>query len=349
MTRYRTISIDHRANNFDALRLILAAMVVVHHLGILSQEASIGWMTHISASFAVEAFFVVSGYLVTMSFENSTSIQSYAIKRLRRIYPAYFVVVVLAAVTLSMFSTLSMGDYFRSREFWRYLGFNLIFSNFAAPSLPGVFVSNFTPAVNGSLWTIKIEIVFYCLVPILVWAVRKVGYRIPLLLLIGASLAWRWGFTALAATSHSKFYGDLSRQLPGQMAFFAGGAWTYYRSRTGGGMPFLLAVLGLVAYVSIDAQVGQFFQPLDVTAIVYWVALECPKLPSLARHGDFSYGTYLCHFPVIQLAIWLGMFHLSTTLAVVAVIAAVAVCTACSWHFVEKPMLLFRAKAAASS
>jgi peptidoglycan/LPS O-acetylase OafA/YrhL len=168
-------------------------------------------------------------------------------------------------------------------------------------------------------------------------------------MLIVASLAWRWGFEALAADHQSKFYGELAKQLPGQMAFFAGGAWTYYRSRAGGGIPVLLAVCGLAAYVCVEGPFGEFLHPLDVTLIVYWAAMECPRLPSLARYGDFSYGTYLCHFPLIQLAIWLGLFQLSTTLAVFAVMVALAACAACSWYCVERPMLFSRAKAAISS
>jgi peptidoglycan/LPS O-acetylase OafA/YrhL len=42
---------------------------------------------------AVKSFFVISGFLIFMSFERSESIASYAKKRAQRIYPAYFTVV----------------------------------------------------------------------------------------------------------------------------------------------------------------------------------------------------------------------------------------------------------------
>src|SRR5260370_895587 len=101
-----------RDNNFDALRLIFASMVVVYHLGRLSQAVGLGWTSRVSATFAVQAFFVVSGFLVTMSFENSSSIRSYTLKRLRRIAPAYVLVVVLAALSLSLISDLPAHEYF---------------------------------------------------------------------------------------------------------------------------------------------------------------------------------------------------------------------------------------------
>src|SRR5882757_3200354 len=90
-----------RDNNFDALRLIFASMVVVFHVGVLANVASLGRLPqYVSATFAVQAFFVVSGFLVTMSYENTRSLRSYALKRLRRIAPAYIVVVVGAALLL---------------------------------------------------------------------------------------------------------------------------------------------------------------------------------------------------------------------------------------------------------
>ncbi|MFX9097300.1 acyltransferase family protein, partial [Acinetobacter baumannii] len=78
-----------RENNFDLLRFGLASIVVLFHTSRLSQAASLSWMQHyFSATFAVEAFFTVSGFLIFMSYERSHSLLSYAKKRARRIFPA---------------------------------------------------------------------------------------------------------------------------------------------------------------------------------------------------------------------------------------------------------------------
>jgi len=326
-------------NNFDALRLFFASMVVVHHMGILSQLSSLEWLTHVSASFAVQAFFVVSGFLVTMSFERSSSYASYASKRIRRIAPAYIAVVTGAALALVAMSTLPAREYFTDREFWRYVLFNLGLANFAAPSLPGVFQSNPVTAINGSLWTIKIEVLFYCMVPICVLAVRRFGYSKVLISVFIASIIWKAGFNAAAELTNRNLYAELAKQLPGQMSFFVGGAWAYYRTRQGFGISAFYAALGVATYVFDLGRFNDAVEPVAITAIVYWLAICAPRLPPLGKYGDFSYGTYLYHFPLVQVTIALGLFAWSPLVGVVTVVVAVASCAMLSWRFIENPLL----------
>jgi len=328
-----------RENNFDALRLIFASMVVVFHVGLLSQAPSLALATQVSATFAVQAFFVVSGFLVTMSFENSSSLITYAKKRLRRILPAYFLVVVTAALALCAMSTFAPADYFGHREFWRYLGFNLVLSNFSAPSLPGVFQSNVEAAVNGSLWTIKIEVAFYCVVPLLVWAVRRFGMARAIATVFVASLLWKVGFSLAFASLGSEIYAKLAKQLPGQLSFFVGGAWAYYRTRAGARLPGWAAALGVVAYFFAAGTLLDVVAPMAVTAIVYWAAVGASSLPRVGKHGDFSYGVYLYHFPLVQVFVALGVFQWSPLAACLMLAALVAGTAVASWFLVEEPML----------
>jgi len=328
-----------RENNFDALRLIFASMVVLYHIGVLSQATSLAWSLRVSAAFAVQAFFVVSGFLVTMSFENSSSIKSYISKRLRRIAPAYIAVIFSAALGLSAISTLPLGEYFANREFWRYVAFNLVLSNFSAPDLPGVFQSNYISAVNGSLWTIKIEVAFYCVVPAVVWATRRAGPLKVLATIFIASTIWKLGFNAAANATGLDIYEKLAKQLPGQMSFFAGGAWAYYRTRGGKSISGLVAAAGVIVYALSDGWFHDLSAPLAVTAVVYWAAVAGPRLPPAAKHGDFSYGVYLYHFPLIQAFIALGLFQWSPLTGWMATVTFVVFCAVISWRFVESPSL----------
>ena len=123
----RAAAVRLRENNFDTLRFLFASMFVFFRVGMLSEVPSLSVLhNYVSSAFAVQAFFVVSSFLVTMSFENSSSVRSYAEKQIRRIAPAYVVVVIGAAFLLSMVTTLPVANYFDSRDFWSYVGFNLL-------------------------------------------------------------------------------------------------------------------------------------------------------------------------------------------------------------------------------
>lgn len=329
-----------RRNNFDALRLIFATMVVVYHIGILSQAASLRWLhEYVSSTFAVQAFFVVSGFLVTMSFENSSSLKSYAAKRIRRITPAYVVVVLGAAGLLSMLSTLPAAEYFSHHDFWRYLGFNLLLSNFSAPDLPGVFQHNAERAVNGSLWTIKIEVAFYCFVPIMVWATRRFGATRVLAILFFASLVWKVGLTTIADATGTPVFAKIAKQLPGQLSFFVGGAWAYNRTRDGHMPRASWACIGVLAYAATFGVLNDLLAPAAVTAVVYWSAIAGPGLPRVGKYGDFSYGLYLYHFPIVQAFIALGFFAAAPLLSATTVFLVAIVTGIASWFLVEHPSL----------
>lgn len=316
-------------------------MVVVFHVALLSQAVPLGWMTHyVSSTFAVQAFFVVSGFLVTMSFENTRSLVDYVKKRLFRIAPAYILVILVAALALVQISTLSPAQYFSAPEWRSYVISNLMLSNFKQPTLPGVFAQNFEPAVNGSLWTIKLEVMFYCVVPFIVWAIRRVGYKPVLAALFVFSVAWHGSLLWLSELHHSDFAARLAKQLPGQLAFFGGGAFAYYRTRDGlPPPPAWLAVLGVVGYVATSGLSHTIVAPISATLIVYWAAIRVPQLWSAQGTGDFSYGLYLYHFPIAQTLIALGVFVAWPVGGLVAVYLLALTAAIFSWHVVERNAL----------
>ena len=151
-------------NNFDFIRVLLAFIVFVGHLGTLSASDELRILQYSPIEIAVFGFFVVSGFLIARSYERSSGLKSYLEKRIRRIVPAYLLVVFLCAILLSMVSTFSFTEYFSNPQVYKYLFWNSLFLNFKAPWLPGVFGNQ---AVNGALWTLKIEMSYYFCVPLL--------------------------------------------------------------------------------------------------------------------------------------------------------------------------------------
>ena len=327
-----------RENNLDLMRLILASSVFVHHLYGVSRAPELE-MLHISSLFAVQGFFVISGFLVGKSYESSRSVWSFYEKRLRRVYPAYAFVVIVTFVALYAFSDKAFLDYLRSGI--RYLVFQLTFMNFVQESIPGVFSENPISAVNGALWTLKIEMMFYAIVPLIMMLIRRwdrAGQAMVLVLLYAASMAYREGLEYWAGESGRGIFLTLAKQLPGQLAFFLVGVGIYVFFNELKRVISWVGPLALVAFLLLDRH--SVLRPLALGLGVIYLGIFFRYLGNWGRHGDFSYGIYIWHFPLIQTFVALGIFGDSPALAVLLVATAVLAAAVISWRYVERPFLL---------
>ena len=152
---------------FDWLRLLGALLVVIGHSAVLLslQPAMVGdYGVH---TLGVIIFFTISGYLITGSWKNDPHFFRYAEKRARRIMPALLVVVFLTALVLGPLVT-SDPNYFGDPQVRKYVWRNSLLLPYH--QLPGVFAANPETAVNGSLWTLPVEVFMYVMTPILVLA-----------------------------------------------------------------------------------------------------------------------------------------------------------------------------------
>lgn len=328
-------------NNFDLLRLVFASMVMFFHIGILSQQPSLAWLqTYVSAEFGLQGFFFVSGFLVTMSYDKSSSLASYAWKRARRIAPAYVTVVLIAAFAFVFLSQLPWTEYFAHPQWRSYVFWNLLLMNFAAPDLPGVFADNYKQAVNGSLWTIKVEVAFYCMMPVMAYLGRRAGKWNVMIALLLASLAWRIGFEFYAQQTGREFWSKLAIQAPGQFAFFVAGAIAYERTRLGLSPPQAwMAAIAAITYAATSGLAHELLAPFAVGIIAYWAAIAVPFAGRASRYGDFSYGVYLYHWPVIQALIALQLYAYAPGAAALMTVAMALGLAVCSWYLVERRFL----------
>ncbi|MEO5873728.1 MAG: acyltransferase, partial [Streptosporangiaceae bacterium] len=170
-------------NAFDLLRLVGAVGVVAQHSWVLAGSGDpMGPFKGVSLM--VDAFFAASGYLITSSWLADPSARRFGLRRALRIYPAYAVVIVLAALVVGPLATdLSPGAYFGNPLTWEYLGKNLLILPMTY-DLPGVFTGNPLPlVVNGSLWSLRLEMICYVLVALLGLA-RLVNLRVVSVLLV---------------------------------------------------------------------------------------------------------------------------------------------------------------------
>ena len=320
-------------NRFDFLRLLFAGLVFAYHavaLPNIDMEQAVEPILAQVAQLSIQGFFVISGALVYGSWTRSTGISDYASKRARRLYPAYFVVILVSALV----SLVLSGGYL---DVARYLAANLTFLNFLEPSLPGLFEGQRFPVVNGALWTLKIEVMFYLVLPLIAFLLARAGRLKWTLLaaLYSSAEIWRAGVPHLDIP-HAL---DFARQLPGQMSFFAAGmglwlVWVDARAR-----PLHFGFAGAILLALSFVPGMEPFRATGLAGVIACLAfMPGPKLDA-ARWGDISYGVYITHFPIVNALVMLGVFAASPVLGFVLSAALVITVSLLLWRFVERPFL----------
>src|SRR5689334_7563831 len=163
-----------RSSGFDYIRVVLALGVICWHVRVttygdldpaIQYDSLADFVLLPIAIFILPMFFSLSGILVASSLERCKTFLMFLGLRALRIVSALAVAVLLSALVLGpLLTTLPLGAYFTDPEFHAY------FLNIVADihyRLPGVFVSNPFPLVNGQLWTIPYELACYVALVIL--------------------------------------------------------------------------------------------------------------------------------------------------------------------------------------
>ena len=329
-----------RNNHFNLIRFVAAYAVLVSHAwpisrGVGTDEPLASLIGYSLGEIAVIIFFSLSGFLITKSFEQRASIRSFLIARFARLFPGLAVSLVLVGFIIGpLTSELGMWNYLQDREtatfFLRNL--TLIQSQF---TLPGVFEDLPYPAIEGSIWTLAHEAACYGLVLVLgvAGAFRK---RITLsIMLTFYALSWIF-LPVIEVYVHSKLLQTYALALP----FLVGTAFWLWRNVIFLSLP--IAVLFWSAFVLGNGTTLAY--PALVLALTYtlfWLAhLPGKFLLNFNRSGDYSYGIYVYAFPIQGLVIWLwGPMPPTINIAYAAPVTLI--CAILSWHYVEKPALLF--------
>ena len=340
-----------RINNFDFLRFALATLVILSHSWDLLNGRESNPVLLASrgqtelGSVAVDGFFVLSGFLITMSFVNSRSVLDYLRRRVFRIYPGYLMA---AVVSLVFFAPLAM---LFSRDYWHWVepGTFLIRLPFLRTFwISDTFIHNHWPYVNSPIWTIQHEFVCYLLIAVLgtVGILRHRGLLVALFVPIYVfnliQLPW-------------KLYIYNWQELP------VGGApdyyprfWTYYLA---GALAFLyrdrirfnlLGVVVSVAAILVTAAMGRGLDavmPFAFTYILLSLAFfQRIRLQHWAKYGDVSYGLYLYGWPVQQSLIFLCKSWINPALLFAMALPSGLVFAVASWYLVERHFLRFKSR-----
>lgn len=314
-------------NNMGVVRYILALYVLVSHFNSLAGSSI---YLPVSMTNVVGGFFALSGFLLMGSYIRKHDFKAYLISRCRRLLPAYWTTVIIFA--LGLYFVSDAADYFTSSGFWGYLTANMAFLNFLHPTLPGVFDHNAIQAVNGSLWTMKVEWTLYLSVPFVAWMFAKWPRKVLhiLLGLMFFSALYRSFFFFLYSTTEKEIYNILSRQFLGQLMYFYSGVLLYYFLDTMMKYKKTVIIVCVILQSTFQSFVGYqlTIEPLIFSTIVIWLSMVGRWATWSGRNDNVSYNIYLVHYPVIQLVAffslsqrWSGGWALLTSFVATVIIA----------------------------
>jgi peptidoglycan/LPS O-acetylase OafA/YrhL len=327
---------DPRSNSLNQIRLVLALIVALSHALAIGYdwEPQVG-LTELG-DLAVDAFFVLSGFLVTRSYLGLRSARRFAWHRALRILPAFWFTLLLTAFVVAPALAALEG-----RGAWSVLGGGepsygyvadnalLLMRSFGVSGLPsGTAVPG---VVNGSLWTLYFEAVCYVGTGVLgvLGLLRRRALVLPFAVLALAGLVvqaagveaalgeyyLRFGFLFLLGTL-GNLYGDrivLRRRYLMLALTATGGSLAVLDDyRLTGAVPF--------AYLCLYAVVAT---------------------PFLRRglKDDLSYGVYVYHWPVAALLVTGGALSLGPAPYLLLTLGIVVLLALASWRWLERPAL----------
>lgn len=311
-------------NCFNAIRLFCCLIVIFEHAVVLTNP-NIKLIGGGFRDLAVDVFFILSGFWITISLFRTNSLKEYFIKRIKKIFPMYLLVVIVCSVVFYFFSKLSLSEYFLSSKFWKYIFFNFITLNFVAPSLPNVFGEI---PINGSLWTIKVEIAFYVLLPLFFLIINKLCRQkdnekkyINYGLLIFYILSVAYSVVMPILCNKFSLPVSLANQFPAYLSYFIAGMffvinWDFINEHIN--KMIIPAIFIIVLHFVIQTA---FLLPLALCVFIIFIAFRVKVFNNIGRIVDYSYGMYLVHYPIILVLNYYKLFEQNFIVALLATIS----------------------------
>lgn len=342
----------HR-NSLGLIRLILASLVIIDHafpLGGFGEDPLLFFSNSQATlgSLAVGGFFAISGYLITKSGTSGDVVQ-FMWKRAIRIYPAYWLVLVVTAFLVAPVVWVTSGQPLDKSFFAGPNGpFQYIYSNWTLNigsfGVHDIFANSTPwgkPIMNGSLWTLIYEWNSYLIIGVLVTfgILTKARFVVPMIAIIFFILLI---FTEISGNLPNQLTAELVNYSPMiQMGFFfmIGSVFAAYSNE-----------------VTFDDRIGLFsgflliaslrfggFSTIGSVAFVYFVLYLAARLPKklhwVGQKNDYSYGVYIYGFLIQQFLAYMGVYKWGFFSYVVLSWIAAMCCAWLSWHLIEKRVL----------
>lgn len=284
MTQTLREALSTRDNALNFVRLALAVVVIFEHTWVIGGYENVPEIP--LAAWAVNGFFALSGYLIAGARMRS-SLRTFMVRRIARIFPAFWTVLALTAFVLAPLASFIGGGRWELGSALSYVTGNglLWVQQFeVAETLSTV---PYPDVWNGSLWTLFFEFAAYIAAALVLSFAITRRYALPL------TAAGFIGLAVVQILAHGPL--DISTSIILSFlrlgAFFAAGMLLYFlgdriKLRV---WPFaaLLVLMGFLFATGLAPWIGQ----LPFAFLLLWLGARLPV--RLGSRNDISYGVYV--------------------------------------------------------
>lgn len=286
-------SIDNRVN-LDIVRIFAAFLVLTVHVG-----QAVGFNASIGA-YGVQLFFVLSGYLICFSLEKN-NLKVYIKKRVQRIIPTYWIVLILMYMwdVIRYSQSMPLAAVFKGPCSIHYLRY-FLFLQLIIPSGDWGLWNN-----RNGLWTLSCFAVFYLLAPIVYRVFNKFWkslFALFFLLLITPLLKIGIENALGGIFPDSAMLFSKHNPLTNLYCFFFG--IVIYYSKKEKKMHWYSFVLFIILIITSGKW---YFYEIVFTLLIMFMSLCAPLIlnrnwqKKLAYVSERTYALYLCHPLVLQM------------------------------------------------
>ena len=347
--------------DIDGLRAVAVIAVILFHL-------NANWLP--GGFLGVDIFFVISGYLIggILYRELSTgtfSLKRFYLRRMRRILPAFFAVVVFTLIVGAQLMVPGSDEWNTARSSAKWSVF------FGGNFFSALNTDYFAPTVEvqplNHLWSLAVEEQFYFIYPLILWAIMGIIKRILPPASSSLTRCVNVVLTALAIASFALAFLPIS--LHGTALV------PYYLPHLRFGELLIGAILAVaVAQGNLQpsAKTATFVGSLSILVLIACLVLPFPNttpwfpgfaaaLPCIASAGiiyagarpywfasalshravvfvgKISYSLYLWHWPLLAFAHYALGRELSNTVLATAALLIVLLSLA-SYYLIEQPL-----------
>ncbi|HWK05314.1 MAG TPA: acyltransferase [Puia sp.] len=328
-------AIERKNNNFDFIRLVASLAVIFGHSFYIfltngySEPFKQILVDNYSGSIAVYIFFFLSGIFISSSFVNSKNLAHFVLMRVFRIWPALITCILITVFIIGpIFTTYTLHKYFFDTQTWKYLFKNCLMLRFE-PRIQSVFANNhLNEALNGSLWTLPMEITCYMIVFIFglagVFKHRMtVILGVVVLILVCHYLPRLKGYLFINVQTKFFFAGILS---------FTFKDYIILNRKLAIGIIFAACVFYFLYF--------RLFEGVFYIALIYGMLILATSkiVRKIKLPGDYSYGIYIYGYLIQQIIAHLFP-NIKAYPSMLLTVPLSVIAGMISWHYIESPAI----------